>query len=202
MKSSAHTIDIFLQQGEVYFGDRDTHIRTVLGSCVAVTMWHPGLRIGGMCHYMLPTRQPRGPRLHCRISNTAISFPSRRAARPPALDGKYADEALELMFAEIARSGTRPGDYQIKLFGGGNMFPATVAGNPRAHHVGVKNIEVVTELLAHHGLKVSAEHLGGLGHRNLVFDIGSGDVWMRHQPPALALESCENCEARVLCLHP
>lgn len=197
MEKSAHTIDIFLKQGEVYFGDRDTHIRTVLGSCVAVTMWHPKLLIGGMCHYMLPTRQPRGPKLHCRIRNSPIGFPSRRAAATRALDGKYADEALELMFAEIERSGTRPGDYQIKLFGGGNMFPDTA--RVRAQHIGLKNIAIVTGLLAHQGLKVSAEHLGGIGHRNLIFDIGSGHVWMRHQEPAPS--ACGNCEAREICLN-
>lgn len=197
MKKSAHTIDIFLKQGEVYFGDRDTHIRTLLGSCVAVTMWHPELLVGGMCHYMLPTRQPSGPRLHCRIRHSPIGFSSRRAAGTRALDGKYADEALELMFAEIQRGGTRPGDYQIKLFGGGNMFPDTT--RLRAQHVGQKNIEVVAGLLAHHGLKVSAEHLGGIGHRNLIFDIGSGDVWMRHQEPMAP--ACGHCEAREICLN-
>ncbi|MDO8778355.1 MAG: chemotaxis protein CheD [Burkholderiaceae bacterium] len=196
MKKSAHTVDIFLQQGEVYFGDRHTHVRTVLGSCVAITMWHPDLLIGGMCHYMLPTRHPRGQKLHCRIRNSSIGFPSRRATDKKELDGKYADEALELMFSEIQRSETRANEYQIKLFGGGNMFPATT--KPRDQHVGSKNIAVVTQLLAHHGLKVSAEHLGGIGHRNLIFDIGSGHVWMRHQAPAHA--PCSNCEAREICL--
>lgn len=197
MKKLAHTIEIFLKQGEVYFGDRETHIRTVLGSCVAITMWHPDLLIGGMCHYMLPSRHPRGQKFHCRIGNSPIGFPSRRATDTTALDGKYADEALEMMLSEIQRSGTRAGEYQIKLFGGGNMFPATT--KLRDQHVGLKNIEVVSQLLAHHGLKVSAEHLGGIGHRNLIFDIGSGHVWMRHQTPAQSPR--ENCEAREICLH-
>ena len=201
MKKSTHTIDMFLQQGEVYFGDRDTHIRTVLGSCVAITMWHPELLIGGMCHYMLPSRHPRGQRLHCRIRNSPIGFPSRRTPDTTlpdttALDGKYADEALVLMFAAIERSGTRAGEYQIKLFGGGNMFPTAP---PRAHHVGLKNIAIVSQLLAHHDLKVSAEHLGGIGHRNLIFDIGTGHVWMQHQAP---IEwPCDQCEMRKTCLH-
>ena len=197
MKKTAHTVDIFLQQGGVYFGDRDTHIRTVLGSCVAITMWHPHLLIGGMCHYMLPSRHPRGQKLHGCIRNSPIGFPSRRATDKKEFNGKYADEALELMFTEIQRSGTRAGEYQIKLFGGGNMFPSTT--KPRAQHVGLKNIEVVSQLLAHHGLKVSAEHLGGIGHRNLIFDIGTGHVWMRHRTPALS--PCDTCEAGDLCQH-
>jgi chemotaxis protein CheD len=195
MKKSAHTIEIFLKQGEVYFGDRDTRIRTVLGSCVAITMWHPDLLIGGMCHYMLPSRHPRGKKFHCRIRDSAIGFPSRRATDKKELDGKYADEALELMFTEIQRSGTHADDYQMKLFGGGNMFPFTT--KPRAQHVGLKNIEVVSQLLAHNGLKVRAEHLGGVGHRNLIFDISNGHVWMRHQTPAHS--PCDNCEVREIC---
>jgi chemotaxis protein CheD len=31
-------------------------IRTVLGSCVSITLWHPVKRVGGMCHFLLPTR--------------------------------------------------------------------------------------------------------------------------------------------------
>jgi chemotaxis protein CheD len=27
---------------------------------------------------------------------------------------------------------------------------------------------------------VSAEHLAGDGHRNVIFDLASGDVWVRH----------------------
>jgi len=152
------------------------------------------LLIGGMCHYMLPSRRQRDQNFHCRSRNASINFPTRRARNGDALDGKYADEALELMFREIQRSGTRADEYQIKLFGGGNMFPATI--QTRAQHVGLKNVAAVTQLLAQHGLKVNAEHLGGIGHRNLIFDISNGHVWMKHQPPT----PCDNCEAREICL--
>jgi chemotaxis protein CheD len=199
MKDSAHTVEIFLMQGEVCFGDRNTRFRTVLGSCVAISMWHPDLLIGGMCHCLLPNRHPGGQKVHSRIRNSPINFPSRRATDQKELDGRFADEALELMFSEIQRSGTRAGDYQIKLFGGGNMFPNT--HKPGAQYVGLKNIEIVSQLLAHHGLKVSAEHLGGMGHRNLIFDIGTGHVWMRHQVPAHStFNKSDNYKVREICL--
>lgn len=197
MSKPDHSIDIFLHQGEVYFGDRETRIRTVLGSCVAITMWHPELLIGGMCHYMLPSRRARQQVLHCRAGDVAIGFPSRRAATPKPLDGKYADEALEMMFTEIRRNRTRPSEYQIKLFGGGNMFPPS--NQHRGRHVGLQNIDAGVALLARHGLKVKAEHLGGHGHRNLLFDIWSGHVWLRHQSPA---SSCDSCEIRESCGEP
>jgi len=47
-------VEVVLGPGDLYFGDRRTRIRTLLGSCVAVTLWHPKAQIGGMCHYMMP----------------------------------------------------------------------------------------------------------------------------------------------------
>lgn len=174
MKKPKNVIEVFLQPGEHYFGDRQTRVRTLLGSCVAVTMWHPILLVGGMCHFMLPTR----------------------AKRVNGLDGKYADEALELLFQEARDVGTHPREYQVKLFGGGNMFPKNSNDTPR--HVGLKNTEVARSLMQHHGLEVMAEHMGGQGHRNVLFDIWSGDVWMKHQ--SLIKRDCANCEAKPICL--
>lgn len=160
MHKPAHAIEIFLQQGEVYFGERDTRIRTLLGSCVAITMWHPGLLVGGMCHYMLP---------------------KHLGSKRDSLDGRYADEAMELMLREIRNAGTWPNEYQVKLFGGGHMFSAHQA--VRDDHVGAKNVEMARILIKQHGFSSCAEHLGGVGHRNIFFDVWSGHVWVRHQPP-------------------
>lgn len=174
MEKPLHISEIFLRPGEFYFGDRNTRIRTLLGSCVAMTMWHPELLVGGMCHYMLPSRSGRGS---------------------GKLDGKYADEALELLLNETRQIGTRAGDYQFKLFGGGDMFPAT--GKTHKHAVGLKNVEAGHALLKRHGLNISAEHLGGVGHRTLIFDIWNGHVWVKQQPPLHS--PCDNREAKEIC---
>lgn len=163
MKKIAADIDIFLQPGEFYFGDASTRIRTLLGSCVAITLWHPTRLVGGMCHYMLPSRHKPGSQL----------------------DGKYAEEAMGLFLLEVARHGTRLEEYQVKLFGGGNMFPGyrkkTASGNLPANNVANNNVAVAHQLVARHRLQLSAEDLGRSGHRNVIFDIRSGHVWVRHQ---------------------
>ncbi len=92
--------EVTLQPGEFYFGQDDTIIRTHLGSCVAITMWHPEQKRGGMCHYMLPSRG------HSTMS----------------LDGRYADEAIQLFINEISKHPAPIHEYEVKLFGGGNMF--------------------------------------------------------------------------------
>ena len=35
---------LFLMPGQWYFGGKASELRTLLGSCVAVTLWHPAKR--------------------------------------------------------------------------------------------------------------------------------------------------------------
>lgn len=158
------SIEIFLQPGDFYFGDRSVRIRTLLGSCVAITVWHPQRLIGGMCHYMLPSR----------------------AKRPPGqLDGRYADEALMLFAGEIRQARTHPSEYVVKLFGGGNMFPST--SKLAKDLVGDRNIEAGRALIEAHGMIKKAEDLGGIGHRNVIFDVESGDVWVKRSQRVVSI---------------
>ena len=46
-----------LMPGQLHFGGHAATLRTLLGSCLAVTLWHPERRLGGMCHFLLPSRQ-------------------------------------------------------------------------------------------------------------------------------------------------
>lgn len=155
-------LEIFLQPGDHYFGDRETRIRTVLGSCVSMTFWHSQLLVGGMCHYMLPSRDNE-----------------RRSGGGPRPDGRYADEAVILLMKEIDAVGASHKEYQVKLFGGGNMFPETRKQSDG--HVGQRNVETARRLVKKHGFVCVAEHLGGIGHRNVIFDVWNGDVWVRQR---------------------
>ena len=151
-------IDKFLNPGEFYFGDKNTRIRTILGSCVAITLWHPRLKIGGMCHYLLPAFRDR--------------------ARRPDPDGRYADDAMALFLQELHKTGSWPADYEVKMFGGGDQFPNQILSSPI--NIPSNNINIGRGLLKQHGFAIKAEHLGGTGHRNVIFDVWSGEVWIRH----------------------
>jgi chemotaxis protein CheD len=158
MTDPAGLLEVFLGPGDLYFGDRGTRIRTLLGSCVAITLWHPLMLIGGMCHYMMPTR-------HGRTQHHDLS-------------GRYGDEALQILLDEIHTAGTSPHEYQVKMFGGGNQFPGHHA---IAVDVAARNIDAGLHLLAEVGLELTSMHLGGTGHRQVVLDVRSGDVWVRHE---------------------
>lgn len=156
IQSLGSAIDLFVHPGEYQFADENFCLRTTLGSCVAITLWHPERRLGGICHFMLPGRQ-------------------RGHGEP--LNGKYADEALLLLIAEARKLGTELHEYQAKLFGGGDMFPRF---RTQALGVARRNVERARELTRHYGLRIKAESLGGIGHRNLIFDIARGNVWVQH----------------------
>ena len=162
----------FLQLGDYYFGAERVRVQTVLGTCIAITLWHPIKRFGGICHYLLPTRG---------------------IARAPAsgLPGVYADDVMELFEASMRRSQTRAQEYQVKLFGGGNMFPEQLATSKcrdqactdRARatcaSIGCRNIAAGQQMLAEHGFTLAARDVGGHGSRQVSFDVWSGDVWVR-----------------------
>ena len=161
MRKASEYFEYFLQPGEFQFSDDpDVRMRTLLGSCVAMTMWHPVRRYGGMCHYMLPTRGAR---------------------RTGELDGRFGDEAYLMFLNEAIRFGTDPNEYEIKLFGGGDMFPSVNKSDNR-QAIGKQNVQAGLGILALHGQPVKASHVGGEGHRIVMFDLWDGSVWVKHQP--------------------
>jgi chemotaxis protein CheD len=149
--------EVYLKPGDFCFGEGKLRISTVLGSCVSITLWHPRLVHGGMCHYMLPSRnQPRG--------NLAP-------------DGKYGDEAMELFMLELNKRHTVPAQYQVNLYGGANMFD-----EPAAYpmDIGQQNIEMAHRLLDENGFTVTYNHLGSFGRRKIALDVWSGEVSLIH----------------------
>jgi chemotaxis protein CheD len=158
MGKPAYITEIFLKPGEFYFANQRTRIRTLLGSCVSITMWHPILRIGGMCHFML---QARGKEQQTEV-----------------LDGRYAEGAMQLFLRNIQLHGTLPGQYDVRLFGGGAMFPGINSAN--GNNVAQNNVAIARAMVKKHGLRVAEENLGGVGYRQIVFDLWSGDVLVKH----------------------
>jgi chemotaxis protein CheD len=145
--------DLTLNPGELFVGEAPQRVRTLLGSCVTITLWHPPLRVGAMSHCLLPGRAR-----------------PREAGAP---DGRYLDEALAWMTQQLARRGAALRHCEAKLFGGGQMFADPRGGS----EVGRRNGEAARRLLAQQGLEPVAEDLFGTGHRQLLFDLRTGTVW-------------------------
>jgi chemotaxis protein CheD len=148
--------EISISPGEFRFGDCDTRLRTLLGSCVAITMWHPLKKLGGMCHFLLPSRTLDGKL---------------------GLDPRYGDEAFELMQKAAQKNHCLLQDFEFKIFGGSSLIPSKTSLSRIA--VGLRNIEMARSLLEKASLKIVSEDVGGACARTVVLDIWNGDVWVR-----------------------
>jgi len=150
---------VFLHPGEFYFKDDTAHVHTILGSCIAITLWHPKLHIGGMCHFTLP-RHPHKDKVKTE------------------LDGRYADDVMQMFKLSAQKFGTDISEYDAKIFGGGNMMRKE--GQCLENSIGTKNSAIAMELLMAEGVAIQVAHVGEFGHRRIVFDVYTGDVWVRH----------------------
>jgi len=169
-------LDIFLQPGELFVADSGYQIRTILGSCVSITLWHPETGLGGMSHFLLPTRGHK-------VSHSEM-------------DGRYGDEALALMLTDLRARGVEPHDCQAKIFGGGNMFPGM--GHASGINVGQRNGVAARAMLSEQGITVVTESLFGIGHRQIIFDLSRGDVWARQvKPTQQELEAQPNMDTQA-----
>lgn len=154
--SAAAPVEIVLKPGEFAVAAGGTRMRTLLGSCVSIVLWSARFRVGAMSHFLLAER-------------------GQASGGPP--DARYGDEALSLMIAGLARYGVAPAGCEGKIFGGGEMFPEQSQRGPL--NVGRRNGEAARELLHGRGIPVASENLFGVGHRQIIFDVATGHVWVK-----------------------
>lgn len=150
---------IYLHPGGFYFSRENVKIHTLLGSCISITLWHPERRIGGMCHFTLPKK------------------PHTRAGGDE-LDCRYADDVIQKFRKEVKRHGTAMQEYQAKIFGGGNML--RTASQNTENSIGTKNSAAAMMLLMQENMNILVAQVGEFGHRRVVFDTRTGEVWVRY----------------------
>jgi chemotaxis protein CheD len=151
---ASHSNNVYLKPGEVFVSRKPALVSTVLGSCVAVTLFSASAGFGAICHAMLPENTGRED------------------------DLRYVDTALRHLYGKIVQYGIGD-DLEVKLFGGAQVLNVGER-QPDRHTVGDQNVAQAEAVLAALGLVVSARDTGGLKGRKLFFCTRSGDVYMRH----------------------
>jgi chemotaxis protein CheD len=146
---------LVLMPGQLHFGRVAASLRTLLGSCVAITLWHPQKRLGGMCHFLLPSR-----------------------TRPPGAvaDGRFGDEAVGLMVEMLTKLGTQPSDYVAHLYGGADTMPDSARTKL---NIGERNIEQGWSLIDRYGFQLDGVDVGDNVPRTVMLDCASGQVQIK-----------------------
>ena len=161
-------VKVFLRPGELWTADSPTLIKTILGSCLAITMRAPRLGLASITHCLLPCAGDRPERL----------------PRSEAL--KYVDATLEILCGTFGARGAAIRELEVKLIGGAdNLLPSSSASQ---YAVGGRNVQMALARLAEKGITPAATIVGGRIGRVMVFDTGTGDVFVRRLSPSPDLQ--------------
>ncbi|WP_320040438.1 chemotaxis protein CheD [uncultured Desulfobacter sp.] len=152
--------------GEYFASRQDVVIHTVLGSCVAVCLYDPGKKIGGMNHILMP-------------SNPDINKYDASA--------RYGINAMELLINAIMRLGGNRKRMVAKTFGGANMLMAVSKENT----VGSRNVEFVVNFLRAEKIEILSRDFGGHDSRKIFFHVATGEVFLKRVPSMNSLVAAE-----------
>lgn len=140
--------------GEYFATDRPTVIETILGSCVAVCLYDPKSRVGGMNHIFLPGK----------ADMASFNTPAR-----------YGINAMELLINKIMVRGGNRRHFVAKVFGGANVI-SNLGGE---NGTGRKNAEFAIDFLKNEKIPVISMDLGGHVGRKIMFHTDTNDVYVK-----------------------
>jgi len=124
-----------------------------LGSCVAIILYDPVARIGGVVHVLLP--------------KSPIKCDSEE---------KYADTGTRKLVKEMLNHGAKKERLVAKLVGGAQMFPNL---NLSIADIGRQNSMIIRNILRELMIRIVAEDLGGVRGRSSYFDTSDGHVTIK-----------------------
>ena len=138
---------------------RGEHVITTfgLGSCVAIMLYDPASKVGGLAHILLPS-----PAMSRETSNPA----------------KFPETIVPLMIEEMRALGMSAGArITAKLVGGASMFGQLTSG--AGINIGERNVLATREVLAQHRIPILAEDIGLDYGRSVYFHLDDGQVEVR-----------------------
>jgi chemotaxis protein CheD len=154
VKTDSMARKITINIGEYYASKEADIIYTYLGSCVAVCLYDPIHKIGGMNHILLPGKAD--------LKHFDAS-------------ARYGMNAMELLINAIMGLGGDRRQIIAKAFGGGHVLPSISKNNG----IGQKIVKFVKEFLYNELIKIVSYDFGDAVIRKVYFHINTGDVYLK-----------------------
>ncbi len=123
-----------------------------LGSCIAVIIFDPVAKVGGMLHYMLPES----------------SLDSEKARQNPNM---FADTGISMLFKNSYQLGARKEHIIVKVVGG-----AQILDQEGIFNIGKRNYVALRKIFWRNNVMVKAEQVGGTVNRTVRLEMASGKV--------------------------
>ena len=153
--------------------DTELPLATLLGSCVAVCLFDPVLKIGGINHFMLPEMGR-----------------SKYGDVDSLLSGNFAMEAL--LNALLGRGARKP-RLQAKAFGGGTIIDSDAS----APNIGMRNASFAKEWLQREGIPLLSSDFLGPWSRKIIFLPFNGEAFCKRLVTNMATASVIAREERT-----
>ncbi|MDB6023469.1 MAG: cheD [Pedosphaera sp.] len=126
-----------------------------LGACLAIAIYDPVAKVGGLLHSLLP--------------DSGID-PQRAAGRP----GMFLDTGLAELLSRALELGATKENLWVFTAGGAQILDETAGFN-----IGKRNYEVLNLLLAQQGLNIRAQDVGGMTNRTMQLSLETGEVRLK-----------------------
>lgn len=126
-----------------------------LGSCIAVVIYDPTVKVGGMLHYMLPES----------------GMDPEKGKRIPAM---FADTGIPTLFKQSYQYGATKKNLTVKVVGGAQIMDENGVFN-----IGKRNYLALRKLFWKNNVMVAAEHVGGNVNRTVRLELTTGRVILK-----------------------
>jgi len=145
---STKTLEALVGMGQITAGGPPHTMKAVVGSCIALALYHPRLKRGAMAHIVLPDSAGR-----------------------EGMPGKFANSAVPRMLELLKEYGAPTACLTAKLAGGAAMF-----GSSGPLQIGDANVEAVAFALRSAGIRIAAQDVGGNRGRRVTFECEGGTM--------------------------
>jgi chemotaxis protein CheD len=147
-----------------------------LGSCVAVCLYDPVVRVGGMLHALLPTAAfLTDPASHLPPFGDAA--PASVGERSRANPTKFVDQGVPLLIETLLARGAKRTRLRTYLGGGARMLAAP--GFEDVLNIGERNVLFAKSALRSARLRIWGQSTGGHVGRTLRLYIDTGQVTVK-----------------------
>jgi chemotaxis protein CheD len=130
--------------------ESDCLVTYALGSCIAVAVYDPQVKVGGLLHYMLPDS----------------TLDSEKAREHP---GMFADTGIPLLFKSCYKFGAEKRRMIIRIAGGARIMDDT-----NYFRIGQKNLTALRKIFWKNNVLINAEDIGENFNRTVRLEISTG----------------------------
>ena len=149
------TVTVGIADCQISQDPRSVIVTHALGSCIAVSIYDPVARVGGLLHFMLPES----------------SLDKQKALERPFM---FADTGIPALFKSAYAAGAEKKRLIVRVIGG-----AQVLDSEGVFNIGKRNYLACKKILWSAGVLIDAEEVGGSISRTVRLDLANGKLYCR-----------------------